>query len=157
MEHIESSNLWLYLDGESSPEQSAKIKEHLSNCEACNIEYELLTQIEVTLHVIEDETPSFEFSKAVIQKIETGISLERKSTFWTKLLVYTIFGGFGLAFIVTIIVGAEISLDISHVEDILNRQTILLALMACIILWGFYFIDHICKKIFSPLDYAKPV
>jgi anti-sigma factor RsiW len=154
MEHLDSSILWQYVAGESGNAQTARIKKHLSGCESCRREYELLRQIEATLHIVDEEVPAVGFADAVIQKIENETVLERKNVFWVKFLPYVIPGGFVLAFLLAIIVGTEVDLDVSRVESALSGQVVIVILTACILLWGFYVIDRICKKIFVPVEYA---
>jgi anti-sigma factor RsiW len=154
MEHLDSITLWHYVAGEASPEQTARIKKHLSHCEDCMKEYELLNQIETTLHVVDEETTPFGFSDVVISKIENEAALERKSTFFEKFFPYSILGGFSLAILTAFIAGAGLDLDLTQVEGVLTSQVGILILTACGLLWGLYFIDQICKKIFIPIDYA---
>ena len=155
MEHLDSITLWHYVAGDASPEEAARIKKHLSDCEDCMKEYELLNQIEATLDVVDEDAVSFGFSDAVIRKIENETVLERNSVFSPKFLQYTILSGFALAILFAIIVGAGLDLNLSQVEDTLNSQIGILVLTACGLLWGLYFIDRICKKIFVPIDYVQ--
>jgi hypothetical protein len=155
MEHLDSNSLWNYLTGDSGNDQSAHIKKHLSSCEDCMREFELLRKIETTLHALDEETTPFGFSDVVIRKIEDEVALERKSTVFEKFFPYSILGGFLLAILTAIIVGEELDLDLTQVEVVLNNQVGILILAACGLLWGLYFIDRICKKIYVPIDYAQ--
>ncbi len=105
MEHIDSNTLWDYLAGDCSKKQTALIKEHLSGCEVCKREFELLNKIEVTLHELDEDTPSFGFSDRVIKKIENEAALYRKSKFSASIFPYVLLGSFILAFFTMIIVG----------------------------------------------------
>lgn len=154
MKHIDSITLWHYMVGDASPEETARIKKHLSNCKNCMKEYELLHQIETALYVADEDAVSFGFSDAVIRKIENETVLERNSIFSPKFLRYTILSGFALAILSAIMMGVGLDSNLSQLEGILNSQIGILILTACGILWGLYFIDRICKKIFGLIDYA---
>ena len=154
MEHIESKTLWQYVAGDTSRTESIQIKNHLSSCEDCMKEIELINQIEATLEVVDKDRVSLGFSDAVIRKIEIETELERNSIFNPKFLPYAILGGFALAILSAIIAGAGLDLNLSQVESTLNIEFGILILTSCGILWGLYFIDRICKKIFVGFDHA---
>jgi predicted anti-sigma-YlaC factor YlaD len=155
MKHIDSNTLWHYLTGDSSKDQALHIKKHLANCEDCMREFELLSQIEITLHAVDEETTPFGFSDMVIRKIENEVALESKSDIVAKFFPYAILGGFTLAILTAIIAGVGLDVDLTQLEGALNSQVGILILTACGLLWGLYFIDRICKKIFVPVDYLQ--
>ena len=155
MEHIDSHTFWKYVTGNSSKDQTAIIKKHLLNCEDCMSEFKLLSQLESTLNAVGEETTSLGFSDKVIRKIENEMAFERKSKKLAKLFPFAIIGGFTLAILMAIIIGVRTDLDLIQLEQVLTSKVGLLILTACGLLWGLYFIDRICKKIFLPMDYAN--
>lgn len=155
MEHIDSNTFWEYVTGNSSKDQTAEIKKHLLNCDDCMTEFELLSELESTLHAVDEDTTSLGFSDKVIRKIENELVFERKSTKLAKFFPYTIIGGFTLAILMAIIVGVGTDLDLIQIEQVLNSKVGLLILTASGLLWGLHFIDRICKKIFVSRDYAN--
>ena len=155
MEHLDSITLWHYAAGETSPEETERIKNHLSQCKDCMKEYKLLNQIETTLHAVDEETTPFGFSDVVIRKIENEAALERKSTVFEKFFPYSILGGFAMAILTTILAGVGLEVDLTQIEVVLTSQVGIFILTACGLLWGLYFIDRICKKIFVSIDYAQ--
>ncbi|MCD2259858.1 zf-HC2 domain-containing protein [Psychroserpens luteolus] len=155
MKHIDSNTLWHYLVGDTSPDQTLLVKKHLANCKDCMREFELLSQIESTLYKVDEDTPSFGFSEAVTLKVENEMTSKRKHIFSAKFLPYMILCGFVLAILSTIIASIGLDIDLSYAESVLNTETALLILIICSLLWGFYFIDKICKKFFNPMHYDQ--
>ena len=152
MEHIDSNSFWQFVIGESGESKNAEIKKHLNSCEDCMREFKLLNTIETSLHEVEEDVVSYGFSDIVIRKIENEITLEQKNTILAKLFPYIILSGSVLAFLATITIGLRLDTDLFHVEKALNNQVGILILTACGLLWGLYFIDKICKKIFVSVN-----
>ncbi|WP_298894500.1 hypothetical protein [uncultured Psychroserpens sp.] len=155
MKHIDSNTLWHYLVGDTNSDQTLLVKKHLANCKDCTREFELLSQIESTLYEVDEEIPSLGFSEAVTLKVENEMTVNRKNILSTKFVPYMILCGFVLAIISTIIGSIKLDIDFSQVENVLNRETALLILIASSLLWGFFFIDKICKKFFVPRQYPQ--
>ena len=154
MEHIDSNTLWNYVTGEVSKSEETQVREHLTSCQACMREFEILSKIEVTLHEIDEDTVPFEFSDRVIKEIENELAHDLKYKFYSTIFPYAILGGVVLAFIAIIIKGVGLELDFSQLVIVLDNKVGILVLIASVVPWGLYLIDRVCKRFFLPIKYA---
>jgi predicted anti-sigma-YlaC factor YlaD len=154
MEHLDNSTLWQYVTDASGLTDKVRISDHLSNCEDCKREFELLKHIEEALRAAEEEVPSPGFSNAVVRKLETEAVREGKIRFSTTFFRYTVLGAFALAFLSAIIFALGLDIKVSYAEESL-KGPFLLMLSASVILWGFYIVDRVCNKIFGQTEYSE--
>ena len=154
MEHIESNTLWNYVAGTASKQQETQIRKHLSSCEACMREFEILNKIEMTLHELDEDTAPVGFSDRVIKKIENEVALDKKIKYSVSIFPYLLMGSFVLAFMTLVIVGLGLELDFTQIEAAFNNELSISILTLCGLLWGLFFIDRICRKFFVPIKYA---
>ena len=155
MQHLDSDTLWQYVTGNSDKTQTEKIEKHLASCGDCRKEFELLSKIESTLFVLDDETVSLGFSDKIILEIEKEVVSKKKNTKLAKLFPYIIFGGFSLATLTAILINVESNFYLIQKEGVFDIEMGMLMLTVCSLLWGLYLIDRIFKKIFITMDYTK--
>ena len=154
MEHLDRITLWQYITDASGLADTDQLRNHLSHCDVCRKEYELLKQIEEGLHALDEEVPSLGFSNSVVRKIEADASLERRSRFSTNIFRYTVMGAFAVAILSALVFGFGLDLELAKTEEAIKGPLILI-FSASVILSVFYIVDRICNKVFRQTPHSE--
>ena len=145
--HIKEEQLWDYIDQNISEEDHNKIELHLASCIDCQGLYQSQLQMHQLLHEQEHELPSIDFSKIVSARVNKSLALDRSLRFWQNFMIIAIMISFGMSTLFSILVFVEKANQLSLNYSNLNYYSYAL-LFACLLLWAFYGLDRLCRKIF---------
>ncbi len=142
MKHITEEILYKYLLGELAPEISSEVSEHLEHCSSCRDAYTQEQAMDSELRQLEQELPSYSFSRNVMDQIETDRLLNDKPIFWIRFTKLALIAAILIVTLLALFASTTFESKVISVPIDL-KQIAYTLLVTGIVLWLFFAMDRL--------------